>query len=142
MRVNSTSFNIRTLDQLIDRDKLRELDGFPRKIRIGRMVRPGRNSEGKVVVIPTTVEEKFFHDNRFDQKQEGESSGGGSGEGEEGEVIGEGWHERAGSAHAERAALSQAGSDAAGATVYVTLEPCSFEGRTGACTTALIQANG
>ncbi len=89
MRVNSTSFNIRTLDQLIDRDKLRELDGFPRKIRIGRMVRPGRNSEGKVVVIPTTVEEKFLHDNRFDQKQEGESSGGGSGEGEEGEVIGE-----------------------------------------------------
>ncbi len=89
MRVNSTSFNIRTLDQLIDRDKLREKDGFPRKIRIGRMVRPGRNAEGKVVVVPTTVEEKFIHDNRFDEKQQQEGSGGGSGEGEEGEVIGE-----------------------------------------------------
>jgi len=89
LRVNSVSFNIRTLDQLIDRDKLRETDGFPRKIRIGRMVRPGRNSHGKVIVVPTTVEEKFIHDNRFDQKPEGESSGGGSGEGEEGEVIGE-----------------------------------------------------
>ena len=89
MRVNTTSFNIRTLDQLIDRDKLRELDGFPRKIRIGRMVRPGRNADGKVVVVPTTVEEKFIHDNRFDQKQQGDGSGGGSGAGEEGEVIGE-----------------------------------------------------
>jgi uncharacterized sporulation protein YeaH/YhbH (DUF444 family) len=89
MHVNSPSFNIRTLDQLIDRDKLRESDGFPRKIRIGRMVRPGRDSEGKVVVVPTTIEEKFIHDNRFDQEQQGESSGGGSGAGEEGEVIGE-----------------------------------------------------
>lgn len=89
IRVNSTAFNVRTLDQLLERDRLRELDGFPRKIRIGRMVRPGRNSEGKVVVVPTTVEEKFVHDNRFDQQQQGDSSDGGSGKGEEGEVIGE-----------------------------------------------------
>lgn len=89
LTVNATTFNVRTLDQLLERDKLREVDGFPRKIRIGRMVRPGRNAEGKVVIVPTTVEEKFIHDNRFNEQQEGEGSGGGSGEGEEGEVIGE-----------------------------------------------------
>lgn len=58
----------------------------------------------------------------------------------DGEVVGEGWHERAGGPHAERVALSQAGAAAEGSTAYVTLEPCSFEGRTGACTAALIDA--
>jgi diaminohydroxyphosphoribosylaminopyrimidine deaminase / 5-amino-6-(5-phosphoribosylamino)uracil reductase len=55
-------------------------------------------------------------------------------------VIGEGWHERAGGPHAEPAALAAAGPEAAGATVYVSLEPCSSIGRTGACSTALISA--
>ncbi len=55
-------------------------------------------------------------------------------------VIGEGWHERAGGAHAERVALAHAGSAAAGATAYVTLEPCNFVGQTGACAAALIEA--
>ena len=59
----------------------------------------------------------------------------------DGHMIGEGWHEQAGGPHAERAALTQAGAAASGATAYVTLEPCSFTGRTGACTTALIEAN-
>lgn len=58
----------------------------------------------------------------------------------DGRVIGEGWHEQAGGAHAERVALAHAGSAAAGATAYVTLEPCSVIGRTGACATALIEA--
>lgn len=52
-----------------------------------------------------------------------------------------GWHRRAGTPHAERDALSKlAPEEAWGATVYVTLEPCSTHGRTGACTTALIEA--
>jgi len=55
-------------------------------------------------------------------------------------VIGEGWHERAGEAHAEIRALEAAGGDAAGATVYVTLEPCNAHGRTPPCTEALIAA--
>ena len=57
-----------------------------------------------------------------------------------GRVIGEGWHERAGEAHAEIAALRAAGNQAAGATVYVTLEPCSHHGRTPPCVEALIAA--
>ncbi len=58
----------------------------------------------------------------------------------EGRILGEGWHERAGEAHAEIRALSQAGPDARGATVYVTLEPCSHFGRTPPCSRALIEA--
>lgn len=58
-------------------------------------------------------------------------------------VRGEGWHERAGEGHAEVRALEDArarGNDPKGATVYVTLEPCSHSGRTAPCTQALIEA--
>ena len=55
-------------------------------------------------------------------------------------IIGEGWHQRAGTPHAEIHALQQAGHAARGATVYLTLEPCSHHGRTPPCAEALIQA--
>jgi diaminohydroxyphosphoribosylaminopyrimidine deaminase/5-amino-6-(5-phosphoribosylamino)uracil reductase len=55
-------------------------------------------------------------------------------------VLGEGWHVRAGEAHAEVIALRAAGSQARGATVYVSLEPCSHTGRTPPCADALIAA--
>lgn len=57
----------------------------------------------------------------------------------DGVVIGEGWHRRAGEAHAEIDALASAG-DARGATMYVTLEPCSHRGRTGPCADAILAA--
>ncbi len=58
----------------------------------------------------------------------------------DGEIVGEGWHRKTGEAHAEVAALQHAGDKAKGATVYVTLEPCSHEGRTPPCVDALIAA--
>ncbi len=56
------------------------------------------------------------------------------------EVIGEGWHQKAGGPHAEIHALQQAGENARGATAYVTLEPCSHHGKTPPCADALIAA--
>lgn len=57
-----------------------------------------------------------------------------------GDLVGEGWHQRAGGPHAEVAALHAAGEQARGGTVYVTLEPCSHHGRTPPCADALIAA--
>ncbi|WP_315097649.1 bifunctional diaminohydroxyphosphoribosylaminopyrimidine deaminase/5-amino-6-(5-phosphoribosylamino)uracil reductase RibD [uncultured Cellulomonas sp.] len=63
--------------------------------------------------------------------------------GADGEVLGEGWHRGAGTAHAEVAALADAaarGASTVGATAVVTLEPCTHTGRTGPCSEALIAA--
>jgi len=91
MAVPARSYAVRihTLDELLERDRQREEDGLPRKIRVGRMIRPGRGGKEKIVVVPTTVEEKLLHDNQFQPKEEGGGGAGGAGEGEEGEVIGE-----------------------------------------------------
>ncbi|GAB1594536.1 bifunctional diaminohydroxyphosphoribosylaminopyrimidine deaminase/5-amino-6-(5-phosphoribosylamino)uracil reductase RibD [Lysobacter claricitrinus] len=58
----------------------------------------------------------------------------------DGEVVGEGFHERAGGPHAEVFALREAGEQARGATAYVTLEPCAHTGRTEPCADSLIAA--
>jgi uncharacterized sporulation protein YeaH/YhbH (DUF444 family) len=79
---------IRSIDELLERDKQREKDGFPRKIRVGRLVKPGKGGKDKIVIVPTTVEEKFVHDTSFKSSDEDAPSGG-SGQGEDGEVIGE-----------------------------------------------------
>lgn len=58
----------------------------------------------------------------------------------DGEVVGEGWHERKGEAHAEVKALAEAGEQARGATMFVTMEPCRHTGSTPPCTRAVLEA--
>jgi diaminohydroxyphosphoribosylaminopyrimidine deaminase / 5-amino-6-(5-phosphoribosylamino)uracil reductase len=58
----------------------------------------------------------------------------------DGEIVGEGWHQRKGGPHAEVAALAAAGDAARGATLYVTLEPCRSFGSTPPCTRAVLEA--
>ena len=79
-----------TLDELLERDRRREEDGFKRKIRIGRIVKPATGGKEKIIVVPTTVEEKFVHDeiNLAEEHGEGDPTGV-TGEGEEGDIIGE-----------------------------------------------------
>jgi uncharacterized sporulation protein YeaH/YhbH (DUF444 family) len=89
---------LKTVDELLERDKIREKDGFPRKIRLGRIIKPGKAGKDKIIVVPTTVEEKFYHDkirfkpedsSQHDSDANDESLSGGTGEEEEGEVLGE-----------------------------------------------------
>lgn len=57
-----------------------------------------------------------------------------------GEIIGQGWHTRYGELHAERGALKNCTGSPAGATLYVTLEPCCHQGRQPPCTQAILDA--
>ncbi|MBN2383916.1 DUF444 family protein [bacterium] len=84
----SYEMGLRSVDELLERDKLREKDGFPRKIKVGKLVKPGKGGKNKVVIVPTTVEEKFIHSREVLEDEESGKSGG-TGDGEEGEVIGE-----------------------------------------------------
>lgn len=85
---NPFSLHLKSLDELLERDRQREEDGFPRKIKVGKLIKPGKGGKGKVVVVPSTEEEKFVHDPTVRPPGEGGSTGG-SGDGEEGEVLGE-----------------------------------------------------
>lgn len=76
-----------TIDELLAKDKQREEDGFPRRIRLGKYIKPVKGNKEKIVVVPTTTEPKFYHDDSI--TEDGEENTGGSGDGEEGEVIGE-----------------------------------------------------
>jgi uncharacterized protein len=82
------TISLQTLDELLDRDKKREADGFPRRIRIGKISKPSKGKKEQIVVVPSTTEPKFYHDDSISEDEE-EPSTGGTGEGEEGEVIGE-----------------------------------------------------
>lgn len=77
---------LRTLEELIERDKKREQDGFPTRIRIGKLMRPENGEKPKVILVPYTFEPKFYHDDSVSAE---EPQTGGTGTEQEGEVIGE-----------------------------------------------------
>jgi uncharacterized sporulation protein YeaH/YhbH (DUF444 family) len=74
---------LKSLDELLSQDQQREKDGFPRKIRLGKLLKPAQGQKSQVIIVPTTTEPKLYHD---DIKPEQEF--GGTGKGETGEVIG------------------------------------------------------
>ncbi len=78
-----------TLDELLKRDEQREIDGFPRRIRLGKIFRSVDKTKGKVIVVPTTTEPKFYHDDSFTMEDGDEGESGGTGEGDDGQVVGE-----------------------------------------------------
>ncbi len=87
---------LKSLDELLERDERRQEDGFKRKINVGKIIKPGRGGSKQVVIIPTTTEDKFYHDNRVtedeSEEEQGEGETGesaGTAKGEEGDVIGE-----------------------------------------------------
>ena len=90
---NNYYHSLKTIDELLERDAQREKDGFKRKINLGKIVKPGKKGSNKIVIVPTTTEDKFYHDNRIaeDSDDEGDNEGemSGSVEGEEGDIIGE-----------------------------------------------------
>lgn len=75
--------SLETLEDLLKRDEQREKDGFHRRIRLGKLIKPLGGDKNKVIVVPTTTEPKFYHDESMMSEETG-----GSGEGEEGQVIG------------------------------------------------------
>lgn len=109
--------HVRSLDELLERDRRREEDGFPRKIRVGRLIKPGKG-DAKVVVVPTTVEEKLVHDPNFRPPEEGDESMGGTGDGEQGEVIGETPVREAGDAGEGGAGQGEGGSHEVESNAY------------------------
>ena len=85
---NNATVNLKTLEELLENDHKRELDGFPRRIRLGKLVKPTKDNSGQVIIVPTTSEPKFYHDDSITEDGEGSETGG-TGDGEEGDVIGQ-----------------------------------------------------
>ncbi len=82
----SSYVSLQTLDELMARDNQREEDGFERKIKLGKVIRPSKNGSDEIVIVPSTIETKFYHDSSSSNDEE---QYGGTGTEEEGTVIGE-----------------------------------------------------
>lgn len=85
---HSYALFLQTIDKLLEHDRQREKDGFPRRIKLGKLVKPSKNNKGQVIVVPTTTESKLYHDDSVTKENEDQGTGG-SGEGDVGQVIGE-----------------------------------------------------
>ena len=82
----SSYVSLQTLDELMARDNQREEDGFERKIKLGKIIKPSKNGSDEIIIVPSTIETKFYHDNAPSSEEE---EFGGTGTEEEGTVIGE-----------------------------------------------------
>ncbi len=106
---------LRSLEDLLEQDRKREEDGFTRRIRLGKLVKSVRGKKNKIVIVPTTTEPKFYHDDSVTD----EDTTGGSGEGEEGEVIGKQQAQpRQGEGEGQGAGQGDGGDHEEGSDVY------------------------
>lgn len=80
---------LKTLDELLEQDNQRVKDGFPRRIKIGKLLKPTKDNKGQVIVVPTTTEPKFYHDNSISEDENDLGETGGTGDEEEGEILGQ-----------------------------------------------------
>ncbi len=80
---------LKSLDDLLEQDKQREKDGFPRRIRLGKLIKPSKDNKGEVIIVPSTSEPKFYHDNSISKDENDLGETGGTGEEQEGEILGE-----------------------------------------------------
>lgn len=77
---------LKGLDELLAQDQKREKDGFPRKIRLGKLLKPAQGQKSQVIIVPTTTEPKLYH---HDAQPNQEEEFGGTGKGDVGKVIGQ-----------------------------------------------------
>ncbi len=66
---------LKTLDELLEQDNQREKDGFLKRIRLGKILKPLPGNKAKVIVVPSTYEPKFYHDNSITEEEEGNATG-------------------------------------------------------------------
>ena len=85
-QLGGQTLGLQTVEELLERDDQREMDGFDRKIKLGKLLKPGENGSNEIVIVPTTIETKFYHDNSVTLEDE---QVGGVGAEEEGDVLGE-----------------------------------------------------
>jgi len=86
---NDKIIYLKSLDDLLEQDKQREKDGLPRRIRLGKLIKPSKDNKGEVIIVPSTTEPKFYHDNSLSEDENDLGETGGTGEEQEGDVLGE-----------------------------------------------------
>ncbi len=89
LNANEKTVYLKSLDDLLEQDKQREKDGFPRRIQLGKLVKPSKDNKGEVIIVPSTSEPKFYHDNSISEDEDDLGETGGTGEEQEGDILGE-----------------------------------------------------
>lgn len=89
LNVDKKAVYLKSLDELIEHDKQREKDGFPKRIKLGKLIKPVKGHKEQVIIVPTTTEPKFYHDNSITEDENDLGETGGAGDEQEGEVLGQ-----------------------------------------------------
>lgn len=89
LNVDDKAIYLKSLDDLIEHDKQREKDGFPKRIKLGKLIKPIKGHKEQVIIVPSTTEPKFYHDNSVTEDENDLGETGGAGEEQEGDVLGQ-----------------------------------------------------